>query len=282
MSSKELVFLLKEAVREFFVDNCPQLAAAISFFLLFSLFPLALAIISVTGFILQSPPTQAEVIAGIGNLLPISGDFITNTIKGVANARGTIGVVATVGLVLGGMSVFYAVSRSLNAAWGIRQLRPFFRERLVDFCMMVGAGLLLLISILLTAGLKVIGQADLPAWGSMFLTNVLFWHCLVFLISAVLTFVVFLFLYRFVPNTRVRWSDVWAGALAAALCFEITKFAFVWFVGNLGDYNLIYGPIGALIALLMWTYVSAVIFLFCAKLTSVYARQRGHPPSVLV
>ncbi|MCK4722833.1 MAG: YihY/virulence factor BrkB family protein, partial [Dehalococcoidia bacterium] len=140
---------------------------------------------------------------------------------------------------------------------------------------------LLLISISLTAGFRVVGQVTLPAWGSMFLTNVLFWHCLVFFLSAVLTFVVFLFLYRFVPNTPVRWRDIWGGALAAAVCFEGTKFFFLWFVGNFGRYNLIYGPIGALIALLMWTYVSAVIFLFCAKLTSVYARQRGDLPSGL-
>ena len=274
MCPKELMSFMKEAVKEFFVDNCTQLAAAVSFFLLFSLFPLALVAISVTGFILKSPTAQEQLISGIGDLIPISSTFITSTITGVVSARGTLGIFAIIGLLVGGLSVFYSVSKSLNAAWGIHQPRTFLRERLVDFCMMVGAGLLLLISISLTAGFRVVGQLNLPAWGSMFLTNVLFWHCLVFFISAVLTFVVFLFLYRFVPNTPVRWRDIWGGALAAAICFEGTKFFFLWFVGNFGRYNLIYGPIGALIALLMWTYVSAVIFLFCAKLTSVYARRR--------
>ena len=265
---------MKEAVKEFFIDNCTQLAAAVSFFLLFSLFPLALVAISVTGFILKSPTAQEQLISGIGDLIPISSTFITSTITGVVSARGTLGIFAIIGLLVGGLSVFYSVSKSLNAAWGVRQPRSFLHERLVDFCMMVGAGLLLLISISLTAGFRVVGQLNLPAWGSMFLTNVLFWHCLVLLISAVLTFVVFLFLYRFVPNTPVRWRDIWGGALAAAICFEGTKFFFLWFVGNFGRYNLIYGPIGALIALLMWTYVSALIFLFCVKLTSVYVRRR--------
>jgi len=278
MVAEKQMLLIREVVREFFVDNCPQLAAAISFYLLFALFPLGLVAISVTGFVLKSPTARAEVIAGIGNLLPVSGHFIAGTIAGVVSARGTIGILATVALIVGGMSVFYAVSRSLNAAWGIRQPRPFFRERLVDFCMMVGAGLLLLISILLTAGLKVIGQAGLPAWGAAFFESVLFWRGMIFLVSAALTFVVFLFLYRFVPNTQVRWRDVWGGALAAAICFEITKSAFVWFVGNFIQYNLVYGPVGTLIALLMWIYISAVILLFCAKFTAVYARQRGQPP----
>ena len=278
MVAKKQMLLIKEAVREFFVDNCPQLAAAISFYLLLALFPLALVAISVTGFILKSPSAQAKVIVGIGNLLPVSGHFIAGTIAGVVSARGPIGIVATIALIVGGMSVFYAVSRSLNAAWGIRQPRPFFRERLVDFSMMVGAGLLVLISVLLTAGLRVMGQADLPAWGSVFFESVLFWRGVIFLVCAALTFVVFLFLYRFVPNTQVRWGDVWGGALAAAICFEVTKFAFVWFVGNFIHYNLVYGPIGTLIALLMWIYISAVLLLFCAKFTAVYARQRGHPP----
>jgi len=95
-----------------------------------------------------------------------------------------------------------------------------------------------------------------------------------------LAFVVFLFLYRFVPNTQVSWRDVWMGALVAAICFEITKSAFVWFVGNFSYYNLVYGPVGTVIALLVWTYMSALILLFCAELTSVYTkRQYRHQPS---
>ena len=197
---KKPMYLIKEAVQEFFIDNCPQLAAAISFYLLFSIFPLALVIISVTGFILKSPATQVEVIEGIGSLLPVSGDFIASTIKGVVSTRTTVGIAATIGLILGSMSMFYTVSKSLNAAWGIHQPRPFFRERLLDFCMMVGAGLLLLASISLTTGFRIASQLDLPVWGAMLMENSLFWHCILSLISAALTFVVFLFLYKFVPH----------------------------------------------------------------------------------
>jgi len=278
MCSKELMSLMKVVVKEFFIDNCPQLAAAVSFYLLFSLFPLALVIICVTGFILKSPTAQEQLISGIGDLIPISSTFITSTITGVVSARGTLGIFAIIGLLVGGLSVFYSVSKSLNAAWGIHQPRTFVRERLVVFCMMVGAGLLLLVSILLTTGLKVVHQLEIPVLGSVFLKDIVFWHFVVFVTGVAIVFVVFLLLYRFVPNTRVQWKDVWPGALAAAICFEVTKFAFVWFVGNFIHYNVVYGPIGTLIALLMWVYISAVILLFCAKFTAVYARQRGHPP----
>ncbi|MFC1845826.1 YihY/virulence factor BrkB family protein [Chloroflexota bacterium] len=274
MNANKHILLIKEAVREFFADNCPLLAASIAFYLLFALFPLALVAISVTGFVLKSTAAQAAVIAGIGNLLPVSGDLIAGTIKGVVNNRGVIGIVAVIVFILGGMSLFYAVSKALNAAWSIRQPRVFLRERLLNFCMMVGAGLLLLITMLLSAGFRAFYQLDIPVWGLLISDNLLLWHLILFLINTIITFLVFLFLYKFVPNIRIRWRDIWIGALVAAICFEIAKFFFVWLVGNSGYYNLVYGPIGALIALLVWAYVSAVIFLFCAKLTSAYAGQR--------
>jgi len=273
MDAKKHISLIREAVREFFADNCPLLAASIAFYLLFALFPLALVAISVTGFVLKSTAAQAAVIAGIGNMLPVSGDFIAGTIKGVVNNRGVIGIVAIVVFIIGGMSLFYAVSKALNAAWSIRRPRVFLRERSLNFGMMVGAGLLLLITMLISAGFRTFYQLDIPVLGLRLSDNLLLWHLIMFLTNMILTFLVFLFLYKFVPNTKVRWRDIWIGALVGAVCFEIIKFFFVWYVGSSGYYNLVYGPIGALIALLVWAYVSAVIFLFCAKLTSAYSRQ---------
>ena len=269
-----LVTSLKEAVKEFFADNCPHLAAAIAYYLLFSLFPIILVMISVTGFILRSPALEAQVIEGIGNFIPVSGDFITSTIKAVISARGAIGIAATIGLIVAGTSVFNAIRKSLNAAWCIRKPRHFFLERLLEFSMLLGTGFLFLVWVLLTAGLRVIRELNVPVFGSILSGSDFFWNIAVGLVSIVLTFVVFLFLYRFVPNTQVWWRDVWLGALAAAICFELVKSGFVWLVGNFTQYNLVYGSVGTVIALLVWTYVSAVTFLFWAKLTSVYANRR--------
>ena len=272
---KEKIILIREVVDEFLADNCPHLAASISYYLLFSLFPLILALISVLGFVARSPEVEARVIEGIANFLPVSSDYITNSIQGVINARGATGIIGIIGLLWAGSSVFNAIRKSLNTAWGVRQPRPFFRERLMELLMMIGSAALLFLSLGLTTALNLTRRLDLPIWGIKFFNNSLFWQEMLALITTALAFLTFLFLYRFVPNTRVYWKDVWVGALIGALVFEIVKQGFVWYATNFAHYNLIYGPIGALIALLVWTYISAIIFLFCAKFTSVYSRIRG-------
>ena len=273
------VSLFRDSWREFFIDNCPQLSASVSFYSLFSLFPFTLVVSSITGYIIKSPSAQEKVIDSIMNFLPVSENFIASIIENVVNTRTTIGIVATVMLIWGGMSVFYSISKSLNAAWGIHQSRSFFHERLLDFCMMVGAGLLLLVSLSLTTIFKIASEMNHPVWAAMLMANISFWHCILFIINTALIFIVFLFLYKFIPNTLVRWKDIWAGALAGAICFEITKLVFVWFVPKFSNYNLVYGSLGALIALLTWIHISAIILLFCAKVTSVHSRQRSHLPS---
>ncbi|MFC1904480.1 YihY/virulence factor BrkB family protein [Chloroflexota bacterium] len=273
----KLIDFMKVVIHEFTTDNCPHLAAAISYYFLFSLFPLTLAVISAMGFVLRSPALEAQVIKGIGDLLPVSGDFITGTIRGVVSARGATGIVATIGLIWGGTSVFNAIRKALNTAWGIRRPHPFIHARLLELVMMAGAGSLLLISVSLTTSVRIIRELNQPIFMSILLHNGFFWHSIVILISLTITFLVFIFLYWIVPNMAVRWRGIWVGALAAAICFEVTKSAFIWFVGNFTQYNLVYGPVGTIIALLVWTYVSAIIFLFFAKVTSVYARR--HPAS---
>ena len=268
------VNLLKDSWREFFIDNCNQLSAAISFYSLFSLFPFTLVVSLITGHIIKSPSAQAKVVDVIMNFFPVSENFIAGIVENVIRTRTTIGIVAIVMLIWGSMSVFYTVSKSLNAAWGIHQPRSFLGERLLDFCMMAGAGLVLLASISLTTIFRIASELSLPSWAAMLMENISSWHCILFLINSALTFIVFLFLFKFIPNTQVRWKDIWAGALTCAICFEIAKLAFVWFVPNFTNYNLVYGSLGALIALLTWIYTSAMIFLFFAKLTSVYSRQR--------
>lgn len=274
---KKWVLFFRDVVNEFLTDNCPHLAASISFYVLLSLFPLTLALVSILGFIFRSPEMQARVIEGIANFLPISQEFITSSIESVVKT-GTItatGIIGVIGLVIGGNAVFTAVRKSLNAAWGIREPRPFMTERLVELSMMLGAAILIFLSLAMTSALRIAQQSDVVAFGGIF------WNIISALIGTMIIFVVFLFLYKFVPNTKVRWRDIWLGALLAAIGFQVTQSVFFWYATNFAHYNLIYGPIGSLIALLLWVYISAVIFLFCAKMTAVRSRKPAPTTEVL-
>jgi membrane protein len=238
---------------------------------LFSLFPLALAAITILGYFSRSPDIGARVSQSIADLLPVSGQVVSDTIQGVSQSWGAAGAIAIIGLLWSGMGFFGAVRKSLNTAWGIRQPRPFLRERLMEFLMMLGLGVLLIISLGLTAAFKIIQAAKISVFGHL-LSNGLFWHAIVILTSFAITFVVFLLLYKFVPNTRVRWRHVWVGALAAAVLIEFAKNVFVWFVGHFATYNLVYGAVSTIIVMMIWSYISAMILLFCAKLISAFTK----------
>lgn len=271
---KEAAGSLRVAGKEFLTDNCLHLSASISYYMFFCIFPLSLAFISILGFISGSPQSETKVIEAIGDFLPVSSEFITGTIQDVVRTRGTTGAIATLGLLWGGTAVFNVLRRSVNIAWGIKKPRPFFVERAIELAMALGVGLLLLTSIGITTALSIVRQFNAAVLGIEFLNGAVFWQMLLTLLSIGLAFVTFLLLYKFVPYTRVQWRDVWGGALLAAVGFEIAKQVFVWYVAHHAHHHLIFGPVGTIIALLLWSYVSAVIVLFCAKLTSVYSRSR--------
>jgi len=269
-----LVEVIKGAVNEFLADNCPHLAAAVSFYLFLSLFPLVLAAISIFGFIMKDPSAAAKVTEAVTGFFPVSSDYVERTILTVSSSWEATGIIATVGLIWAGLAVFNAIRKSLNTAWGVRQPRPFLHERLMEFLMMVGFGALILMSLGLTTAFKVIREASLPVFGERLLDGSLVWHSAVIATSVFITFLGVLFLYKLVPNTKVQWRHAAIGALAAAVLFEIVKNVFVWFVANFATYSLVYGSVSVIIALMTWAYISAVILLLCAKLVSVYPTVR--------
>jgi membrane protein len=270
-----LAEVIRGAVNEFLADNCPHLAAGISYYLLLCLFPLVLAAISIFGFIVQKPGVEADVVAGVTDFIPVSRDFVESAIMAVSSARGAAGIIATFGLIWAGMAVFNAIRKSLNTAWGVRQPRPFLHERLMEFLMMIGFGALVLVSIGLTTAFKIIERADWPVFGGRFMEGSLMWHSAVIATSVLISFVMFTFLYKWVPNTRVHWRHAAIGALAAAVLFEMMKNLFVWLVANSAIYGSVYGYLAAIVAFMTWSYASAIILLFCAKITSYYPKMRA-------
>lgn len=266
---------IRGAVNEFLADNCPHLAAGISFYLLLCLFPLTLAAISIFGFIVQEPGREADVIKAVTDMIPVSQSLVEGVVQSASSGRGAAGVIATLGLIWGGMAVFNAIRKSLNTAWGVRRPRPFLQERLMEFLMIIGAGALILASVGLTTAFKVIQKASLPVFGEQFMEGSLASHAAVIGTSIVVSFMAFAFLYKWVPNTRVYWRHAAIGALAAAVLFELLKNVFVSLVADSAIYGSVYGYLVAVVAFMTWSYASALIMLFCAKMTSYYPRIRS-------
>lgn len=263
------VLFIVDAVSDFLTKNGPYLAAAISFYTLFSLFPLVLGLMSIAGF-LVSDEVRLGLIDQISEVIPVPTGFITDTVEGIVRARTITGIAGGIGMLWAATAAFGAIRKGINATWGIRRARPFLRERLMDFTLVLGAGLVLVILMISAPIFVFLSQITEYVAPQLEIVRS-FWNLTSQLTSSILTFLTFVLLYKFMPYTRVKLSDVWFGALLAAVAFEGAKWGFVWYVKTVPVYNVVPSAVGAIMALLMWVYVSAIILLVGALMTSRYA-----------
>ena len=267
-----LVTLFRVALTDFARNNCPYVAAGIAYWTLFSLFPLALAGISILGFMYSNPEEQGRLVEGIVKLIPVSVGYLAGLVEEVARARGALGGLAIVGLLWSGTAVFSAVRKGINHAWHTGQPPYFLLERAMDLVMLLGVAVLAFIAVIFTT--NVLGLSTLarsPDW----LVGGMVGKVLFEIVALAVTFGVFLLLYRYVPNTRVAWRDTWLGALMGAVIFQGVRIGFAWFVANFSSFNLVYGSLGAIMAVLVWAYLSSMALMWGAQVSFTYSRVFG-------
>ena len=277
------ILFWRDIVNDFLDKNCPYIAGAISFYTLFSMFPLFLAVTSILGFALgpRAEDEQLELALKIADVVPVSSDFIRETMEGVINARAITGIASVLVLLAAATAVFGAIRKGVNAAWGIKTPRPFLKERLIDFALVIGAGVVMLAVLFTGPTLGVLREVtSIIAPDSARFTG-LIWNLIALLFAPIIAFGTFLTLYTYLPNTHVRISDIWLGALLASLAFDAANLAFVWYVSAYTHYNVLYGSVGAILALLTWVYLSAIILLLGALITSRYAAYVASIPGEL-
>ncbi|MSQ41769.1 MAG: YihY/virulence factor BrkB family protein [Dehalococcoidia bacterium] len=259
--------ILRRATINFTEDRCTQMAAAISYFALFSLFPLTLLAVSIFGIVLRNAAVQGRVLQAIVDLLPIEATSIESSLRAVAHLGPTLTVVSLAGALWTAGALSAAVRHSLDVAFDARRGRPYLRGKLIDYALLPGLGLLLLASFALTAAWRVAqARADALPWLGGELRWL--WDLGALTLPALISFAMFLFLYWLLPNTKVRVQDAWPGALLAALGFEALKHGFATYLAYFAAYNVVYGSLGGVIALLLWIYLSANILLFGAEVAA--------------
>ena len=212
------------------------------------------------------------MVEAIVRLIPVSADYLTELIEEVVKARGTLGVLAIIGLLWSGTAVFSAVRKGVNHAWQIGQPHFFLKERAIDLVMLAAVGTVALILVVFTT--NALGLASL-ARASEGIVSDLTGRIVAEGFGLAPTFGAFLLLYRYVPNTKVAWRDTWLGALMGALLFHGVKIGFAWFVANFGNFNVVYRSIGALMAMLIWAYLSSIAVMWGAQVSFTYSRVFG-------
>ena len=275
---KSIFKLLQEAFREWQRDKASLLAAALAYYTVFSITPLLVIAIAIAGAVFGQDAAQGEIVQQINQLVGQQGAKVIET--GLANANqpqltSTASIISIVVLFVGASGVFAQLQEALNTVWNVKPksdsgISVFIRKRLLSFGMVLTVGFLLLVSLIFSAVLSGIGKLDLNLLPGF----VYLWQLLNIVISFGFITLLFALIYKYLPDVKIDWKDVWVGAIITTLLFTIGKFLIGLYLGQ-GSLGSTYGAAGSLIVFLAWVFYSAQILLFGAELTQVYTRKYG-------
>jgi membrane protein len=268
--------VLADAARRFDEVHAAQATASIAYYAIFSLFPLLLAFIAAGSFVLKSEQVQQQVLDFAADVFPIAQPLIERNVQRVLELRGTVGTLATIGLLWSATGALTVLAYNINRAWPEAKPRNFVKRRLVALGMVVGLAGLLALSAVTRAVLDVLARLSVPLWGGLAMYETPLRAILSSVAPRLLAFLALLGLYRWVPNTKVRWWEAFWGALVATLAGGIATNGFTWYLSSgIVQYELVYGSVGAIVALMLWIYIGSLITLFGAHLSAAIARHKG-------
>jgi membrane protein len=268
--------MLAHSLHQFHENDLFTSAAAMSYFGLMALFPALLLLLAISNKLAAGSQMLAQAV----DVYPGSGKFLRDTI-GAFSELGFGALVTCVILILwAGSWVFAVVERALNRIWQATS-RTFWHGRALTIGMVGVVGLLLSLSVMITSLLVAMREmavrlsprqiARYPLLSSV---GSGFWQVIFAAGSYLITVGLFVLIYRLLPRAEVTLRDTLPGAFLAGLLWELAKYIFAWGLGYF-HYDQIYGSVGAVVAVLTWSYVSSLIMLFGAQLTAVFHRE--HP-----
>ena len=279
MNRKSLQQFLRDIFSQWIEDEPFLLASSLSYYTLFSLTPLLVIAIAVAGLVFGQEAAQNQIVEPIGGMIgPESAQAIEGMIENASN-RPTTGIIATViagvTLLIGAGGVVGQLQTSLNKIWGVEPksgqgVWVFIRQRFISFAMVLAMGFILLVSLVVTAVLTAFSQfIGGLIGGAAFVA-----HLLDIVVSFAFVTLLFAMIYKFVPDVKIQWKDVWIGAALTSVLFTIGKFAIGLYLGSSGVASA-YGAAGSLITILLWVFYSSLIFLLGAEFTQGYASTYG-------
>jgi membrane protein len=282
--AKGIFQLLKQAIKDFFNDECTTMAAALSYYTVFALPPLLLLVVMIVGAVMDPQDVREALHGQLGSLLGQAGGDEIRTILEKAQetktpdaGRPVAAILGVATLLLGATGVFGQLQGALNKVWEVKPdpaqggIKNFLVKRIFSFGMVIAIAFLLLVSLALTAAISAVGDVMgrmVPGVGEVLL------HVLNFAVSFGVITLLFAAMFKIVPDAEVAWRDVWVGALVTGLLFMVGKFAIGFYLGrsNPGE---VFGAAGSLAILLVWIYYASMIVFFGAEFTQSWADRRG-------
>jgi membrane protein len=270
--------LLKETVDDFFEDDCPMHAAALSYYTIFALPPLLALLLMLAGFVWDPTQIQGAIESQVRDLVGENGAAQVRAMLEHRNASADSGIfpkIIGVGLLIfGATGAFLQLQKSLNRAWEVEpvpgkgQIRDFLTKRLFSFGLIVGIFFLMMVSLVVTAALSALGEhfgGGLPKSVMLVLNSLVAFGVITVLFAA---------MFKVLPDAEMELRDVWVGAVVTALLFMIGKFALGYYLGR-SDPGSAFGAAGSLAVILIWIYYASWTVLFGAELTQAWVERYG-------
>lgn len=278
-AATQVVPLAKETFSNFKRHKAQWLAAAIAYFTMFAIAPLIIVIVEIAGIFLGQHQVVLNRLYGyMSTSAGPSAAHVIQAIVAATFAHRKAGILSQIigwtVFVVASVCLFSSLQEALNTVWDVtpekRTLLQTVKERLLSFSAVLAIAFLLLVSLGINAVLTVAGAALMHVFPGF--PTIL--KLLDFVVSLGLIAALFALLFEFLPERRIAWRDVWAGAAVSALLFVVGQFLLGWYLGRAGISSG-YGTFGGLVVFLVWVYYSAQIMLFGAEFTHVYARRFG-------
>lgn len=265
----KLIAPVRDLWHQFKEDNGTVLAAAISFYVFLSLVPLLLVAIAIFGLILGSEHHAQSVIKSITEQYVV-GESAKPLMEQITRGSGIATGIGLFLLLWSGTSAFVGLQNAINIAWNIDIERSHWKQRLFALAMLAFIGVLVLVSIGITSLVGAVESRSVPVLSHLSWL----WKIVGYTVPLLVSIAIFTFIYKFFPNTNVKWNVALVSGIFAGVLWEIAKVAFTFYVTHFADYNKVYGGLGSIILLLVWINYSAVIAILGAELASSRARKQ--------
>jgi len=269
--------LARETMISWSDDYASSMGAALAYYTMFSIAPLLLIVISVAGLFFGEQAARGEILDQLAGLMGVEGAHAVQALLASVN-HPKAGVLATlfgvVALVIGATTVIGELQNALDRIWRAPRrpqgsIAKWLHSRLLSLGMIMGTGFLLMVSLLASALL-----AGLQRWFGRYVDLGAYASAIDFVLSFAFITVAFAMIYKVMPRVRVEWRDVWIGAVVTSALFTVGKMAIGVYIGRSAVAST-FGAAASLVAMVVWVYWSAQIFLLGAEFTWVYARRCG-------
>ncbi len=271
--------LFTESLKKFARDDGTYLAAGMSYYIFFSVFPFILGLLAFLGIFFGHERAVELVKDVLERHLPGIADspIIYDNLQTIDFNRGLVGALAVIGLLWTGSAVFGALSRMMNRIWKISDNRSLLRRKVTDMIYTVSIGLVLSTNILIETVYAIIGRSVGIESAGADQTNLIenIWtFTTIHILPPLLSLGIFAFIYNAIPQKSIKFKQSLLAAILGTMIFEFTKTLFVLYISKFGNFDMVYGTISAVIILLLFSYISSIIVVFFAEVSNVFSTMR--------